>query len=106
MSYKWPFKDPDEELNYSVDWSRFLSTDTINSVTWYVDDSDGTKTQIGAGETVNGLTLSGQTNTGTVATAIFSNGTANTSYKVTCSINFGADALVSERKITLPVKER
>jgi hypothetical protein len=38
MSYKWPDKDPDEMLDYSVDWSRFLGDDTISSVTWYIYD--------------------------------------------------------------------
>lgn len=106
MAFKWPFKDPDEELDYSVDWSRFLGEDTINSVTWYITDSDGTKTEVGLGETVNTLTLKNKSNTDTVATAIFTGGTANTSYKVTCSVNFGSSSLVAERKITLPVKER
>jgi len=106
MSYKWPFKDPDEQLDYSVDWSRFLGTDTINSVQWYIEDSNGTKTAAGAGNTVNGLTIAGQTNTTTVASVILSNGTANTTYKIHCAITFGTDNLVSERKILLPVKER
>lgn len=106
MALKWPFKDPDETLDYSVDWSRFLGDDTINSVTWYVEDSDGTKTEISTGETVNGLTLNGQSNTDTVATATWKDGTANTSYRVTCSINFGTSALVSERTIIFPCKER
>ena len=29
MSYKWPDKDKDEILDYSVDWSRFLGDDSI-----------------------------------------------------------------------------
>lgn len=106
MSLKWPFKDPDETLNYSVDWSRFLGTETINSVTWYVNDSDGTKTAFIPGSTVNTLTLEGQSNTDTVATAQFSGGTANTNYKITCAINFSTDALIAERTINFPVKER
>ena len=43
MSYKWPDKDKDEVLDYSIDWSRFLGDDTISGVTWFIDDSDGTK---------------------------------------------------------------
>ena len=102
---KWPFKDPDEILDYSVDWSRFLEADTINSVQWYVDAADGTKTAIASSETVNGLTLYAQSKTNTVATARFGAGTANTTYKVTCSITYDT-VLVSERVIQLPVKER
>jgi len=106
MSLKWPAKDPDEILEYSVDWSRFLGSDTISSVAWYVDDSDGTKTSVSAGQTVNTLTLVAQSSTTTVATVQLSNGTANTTYSVTCAITYGANSLVSERTIKLPVKER
>ena len=37
MSFRWPVKDPDEQLDYSMDWSRFLDTATISSVTWFVN---------------------------------------------------------------------
>lgn len=105
MSLKWPFKDPDETLDYSVDWSRFLGDDTILSVQWYVDDSDGTKTAIDPGGTVNGLTLTNQSSTSTVAIAVWSNGTPNYTYKVTCAITYGS-SLTVERTIQLPVRER
>ena len=36
MSFRWPSKDPDEILDYSVDWSRFLDTATITDVVWFV----------------------------------------------------------------------
>ena len=36
MSFRWPNKDPDETLDYSVDWSRFLGSATIASVVWSV----------------------------------------------------------------------
>lgn len=55
MSYKWPDKDPDEILDYSVDWSRFLGDDTVSAVTWYVYDADGVKEQLSDAEVVNGL---------------------------------------------------
>jgi len=102
---KWPFKDPDEIQDYSVDWSRFLGTDTINSVAWFVKAADGTKTAIANSGTVDGLTLFGSGNTTTVAVARWSNGTANKTYKVTCAITY-ANVLVAERVIQLPVKER
>ena len=57
MSYKWPDKDKDEILDYNIDWSRFLGDDTISGVTWFIDDSDGTKTLIDAGEVVNNLQM-------------------------------------------------
>jgi len=106
MSLKWPAKDPDEILEYSVDWSRFIGDDTISAVNWHVDDSDGTKTSITANQTVNGLKLTAQSNTTTVATAQWADGTVNTTYNVTCSITYGSNSLVAERTIKLPIKER
>ena len=87
MSFRWPNKDPDEQLDYSVDWSRFLgSSVTISSVQWYVDNSSGAKTAINAGETVNGIQNVSQTSTGTVATINIGSGTVNTDYKFYCRI--------------------
>lgn len=106
MSLKWPPKDPDEKLGYSVDWSRFLGTDTISSVAWFINDADGIKTAVGAGNTVNGLTLVDQANTSSVSLAVLLGGTNNTSYLVTCQVTFGEDNLVSERKIKLPIREQ
>tara|TARA_R100000951_G_scaffold57789_1_gene48529 strand:- start:746 stop:1057 length:312 start_codon:yes stop_codon:yes gene_type:complete len=102
---KWPFKDPDEILDYSVDWSRFLDTHSIEAVAWSIKNADGTKTAVSAGETVDGLTLYQQTNTATVATARFGAGTTNKTYKITCAVTFNT-SLVSERVIQLPIKER
>jgi hypothetical protein len=46
MSFRWPNKDPDETLDYSVDWSRFLVSATINNVVWFVKSKAyPTKTQ-------------------------------------------------------------
>jgi hypothetical protein len=37
MSLSWPFKDPDEVLDYSIDWSGRLSgDDTISLSVWTV----------------------------------------------------------------------
>jgi hypothetical protein len=32
----WPPKDPDEVLDYQLDWSQRLGPDTISSSTWLV----------------------------------------------------------------------
>ena len=43
MALRWPDKDPDELLDYTVDWSRYLDTLTIASVEWrYVFTEDVT----------------------------------------------------------------
>ena len=58
MSLKWPNKDADETLDYSIDWSRFLSGETLSSVTWFVNDADGVKTElVPSGPLVNGIQL-------------------------------------------------
>ena len=36
MSLIWPNKDPDELLDYSIDWSDIAVGFTINSVVWSV----------------------------------------------------------------------
>jgi len=44
MAFKFPDKDPDEKLDYTVDWSRYLERDslTIASVAWKIEQADGT----------------------------------------------------------------
>jgi len=106
MSFRWPNKDPDEQLDYSVDWSRFLgSSVTISSVQWYVDNSTGVKTAINAGETVNGIQNVSQTSTSTVATINIGSGTVNNDYKFYCRITDSSGSQ-AERVIKLRIKER
>lgn len=105
MSFRWPNKDPDEILDYSVDWSRWLGTDTISSVTWYVDNDEGVKTALTAGNTVNGLQNVSQTATSTVATIVLGLGTNNVEYKLYCRMVDNAGA-IAERTIKLRVKEQ
>jgi hypothetical protein len=102
---KWPFKDPDEIQDYSVDWSRLLGSHVINNVQWYIKDADGVKVAVAPTEVVDGLTLGAQTATDTVATARWANGSANKTYRVTCAITYNT-FLVAERVIQLPIRER
>ena len=111
MSYKWPNKDPDEILDYSIDWSRFLGSDTIATnprVAWFIDDASGVKTAAtyNSDVTINGLKSVGsnQTQTNTVATIRLALGTVNTSYNITCQMT-SSSGLVSERTVTLRIKE-
>ena len=105
MSYKWPDKDKDELLDYSIDWSRFLGTDTISAVTWFIDAADGTKTQVNDTDTVDGLQFVQGTYTNTVATIRLSLGTNNKRYKITCKITT-LGALQYERSVLLRVREK
>lgn len=105
MSFRWPNKDPDETLDYSVDWSRWLNGATISSVVWSVDSSAGVKTTIAASNTVNGIQNVSQTISGGVATINLGLGTANTEYKFYCTMS-DSSGNVAERVIRLRVKEQ
>ena len=115
MSFRWPNKDPDEQLDYSVDWSRFLDSATIASVTWAVKTTSyTTKTTLAAGQDLN--TASGgastdsiqntaQSNTTTVATINIAGGTNNEEYTFFCTMTDSTGS-IAERSIKLRVRER
>jgi len=105
MALKWPNKDPDEMLDYSVDWSRFLETETISAVTWYVYDENDVKQELSDARVVNGLQFVSGTVSGQVATARFGLGTNNVRYTVVCRVTTGG-GLRYERSIFLRVKEK
>ena len=105
MSYKWPEKDPDETSDFSVDWSRFLGDDSIVSTVFFIDDENGTKTQLTTALIVNGIQFIQSTVSGNVATARFAQGINNLRYNVTCRINT-TQGLTFERSVILPVRER
>ena len=75
-SLRWPNKDPDEVLDYTVDWSRVLGSDTISTVSWFID-VDGVK-------------------------EVF---TGTNSYKLYCQIA-SAGAKTFERSILLRVRDK
>lgn len=115
MSFRWPNKDPDEQLDYSVDWERFLQGATIDSVQWYVKSTlYDTKTELASGETLTAASSSAttdsiqnvsQTNTDTVATINISGGQNNVEYTFFCRM-IDSTGSQAERSIKLRVKER
>jgi hypothetical protein len=106
MSYRWPNKDKDEQLDYSVDWSRWLGDGvTISVVNWFVDDSAGVKTAFTPTSIVNGLQNIANTNTTTVATINLALGTNNVEYKLHCRITDSSGS-IAERTIKLRIKEQ
>lgn len=112
MALRWPDKDPDEQLDYTVDWSRYLDTLTIASVAWRYVQADGTESSnLSASDTFNGLTVNRVTNTGTTATIVLSGGTANIDNKLICEVTTSTStktnaAIVTKRVINLRVRER
>ena len=114
MSFRWPVKDPDETLDYSVDWSRFLGSATISSVVWSVQTSEIGKTTLAAGQTLTTASSSAvtdsiqnvsQTNTNTVATINIGGGVLNREYTFTCAVT-DSNARVAERTIKLVIREK
>lgn len=105
MSFRWPNKDKDEVLDYSVDWSRWLGAATISSVSWFVDNDSGVKTAFTNGSVVNGLQNVTATNTNTVATINLGLGTNNTEYKIYCRITDSTGS-IAERTVKLRIKEQ
>jgi hypothetical protein len=115
MAYQWPFKDPDENLDYSIDWSRFLDTATISTVVWSVKTSAyTTETTLASGEDLT--TASGgavtdsiqnisQSNTTTVATINISGGVANREYTFFCTITDSTGS-TAKRSVKLKVRNR
>ena len=115
MSFRWPSKDPDETLDYSVDWSRFLDTAIITSVIWFVKSSlYNNKTRLNAGQNLTNASSSAvtdsiqnvsQTNTNTVATINISGGQNNVEYTFFCQMTDDTGS-TAERSIKLRLKER
>ena len=115
MSFTWPNKDPDEQLDYSVDWSRFLDTATISNVVWSIKSNTyTTKTVLAAGETLavassaassDTIQNVSQSNTTTVSTINIGSGTANEEYTFFCRVTDSTGSQ-AERTIKLRVKER
>ena len=68
MSFNWPAKDPNEILDYSINWVQPLATDTILTSTWTISDPS--------------LVQTTATNTSTLVTIWLSGGTLNQTYAV------------------------
>jgi hypothetical protein len=105
MSYRWVNKDPDEVLDYSVDWSRWLGGATIVAYSWFVEDANGVKTQINAGQVVNGIQNVAQTTSDGVVTINLGLGTNNVDYKFYSRVEDSTGS-IGERMIRLRIKEQ
>lgn len=83
-------KDPDEVLDYSIDWSSWLNTgDSVSSAVWVVEA---------------GLTKDSDSINGSITSVIVSGGTSGQDYKATCTMTT-TNGLVGERCLTIPVKD-
>ena len=87
---RWPFKDPDEVLDFEVDWTARLDGDTISAVTWTVPV---------------GLTKTAQNLADPIAIVWLSGGTAGQSYEIGCRVETAGGRTYDET-ISLPVRSR
>lgn len=83
-------KDPDAVLDYKIDWTDWLSGDTISASSWAAEA---------------GITIDSDTNDTTSATVWLSGGTAGQVYEVTNHITT-ASGRADDRTLTFQVDER
>ena len=104
--FTWPSKDPDETVDFSMDWSRYLNDQaTISSVTWFVDNASGTKTELASvNDVVNGIQFVGKSNTNTVATINVALGTNNFKYNRPdiLELSFSKKPKIKNKKYSYP----
>ena len=85
------FKDPNAVLDYTVDWSLWMTSgDSISSVDWTVE---------------SGLLDAQETNDADSATIWLSGGTAGTAYKIVSQITT-ADTRIAERAFEVQIIDR
>lgn len=87
---RWPFKDPDELLDYEIDWSARLGSDTISAVAWTVP---------------SGIVKEDESATTGVAVIWVSGGTDGTNYNIGCRVTTTGGRVFDET-VLLPVKSR
>lgn len=106
MSMKWPNKDPNETLDFGIDWSRFLHTnETIAGSSWYIVSAENEVLSFNSGDSYDTLVNISSGNDSRVVTITVAGGISNKQYKLVCRVTLSTD-LVAERSVILPIKER
>jgi hypothetical protein len=83
-------KDPSAKLDFSIDWSAWLGSDTIATAEWTVPD---------------GITKSLESKTTTTTTIWLVGGTAHQQYAVTCRITTNGGR-IDDRTIYVKVRNK
>lgn len=89
----WPFKDPDELLDYEIDWAARLDTDTISTSLWDINGPDAA------------LTTPLDTKTATTTTIWLDAGTLNKVYTMTNHITT-AGGRQMDQSVRLKIKTK
>ena len=90
MALKWPAKDPNERLDYQLDWSARLDGDTIATSTWTVPP---------------GITAVIDTSTTTTTTRWLEGGTEGETYTLINRVTTAAGRIM-EQSVSIRIKER
>ena len=85
-----PPKDPNAKLDYTIDWTQWLDTDTITASTWEVSSTE--------------LTIESNSNTNTATTVWLSAGLAGQIYTVTNRITTTLGR-IQDQSFRLKIKE-
>jgi len=86
----WPAKDPDEVLDYNIDWSDRLVSDTIATSTWVVP---------------TGITAESEDKAATTTTLWLSSGTLGAKYDILNRI-VTAEGRTMDQTVTLRIRPR
>lgn len=104
MALKWQDKDPNDVIDYSIDWRSQLGNNTIDSVVWKIY-TGGVWSTWSPTQVVDGLQYISSTNTNTVATLYLGLGTNFSVYNIICRMT-ASDATVIEQEVRLRVVEK
>ena len=88
-------KDPDARVDFSIDWSDWLGSDTISASSWTYSGPSSP----------SGMVEESESNSTTATTVEVSGGTANRDYYATNRITTAA-GLTDERTILIRVRNR
>lgn len=90
----WPDKDPDEVLDYSVEWAERLPIeDDITTSDWFLDTTDGN------------LVIDSVQRMGTLCTVWLSGGTLGYTYFITNRVST-ADGRTMDQTVRLFIRKR
>lgn len=104
MALKWQDKDPDDIIDYSIDWQAQLGSNTIDNIVWKIY-TGGAWSVWSPTQVVDGLQYISSTNTNTVATLYLGLGTGFTTYNIICRMT-ASDTTVIEQEVRLRVVEK
>lgn len=114
MSLVWPNKDPEELLDYSIDWSSIIGDLTITNVVWSVRSTVyQTETVLTAGQNLtaatNGVRIDSIQNiqqalTGNVAVIYVAGGYHGVDYTFLCTITTSANTII-QRAVILRIRD-